>query len=571
MEATKNIILKSICYFLYFLILFSLTGITILNIAETTYLINWEHSVFVKDNIWGKLVYILTIIVIIFLIKKYDINIQILNILKNEKLRKKIYNIELFTIFILSLLWCLSTQFIPGVDEGEILNYVYKAKNGDWDVFKPGNYMNFYPHQFGLFLFEYVLANIVGCQNYVFFQIVNCFCLVIIYDRISKIAELLSGENFISIFLLFFSIFFIPPIIYCQMIYGNIIGICFVFIGIKEFIDFYHKKKSIKIVTIILSLGLAVFFKETMLIYICAVLIISILLFIFKKIKEYLLIILGIIFIILSLNTINNFLFKELSGYSYSDRISSLSFIAMGLQRSELAPGWWNGYNTDSFHESNNNNSIQRKKSILNILENLKKFKNDPKTAFDFFYKKAASTWSNPTFQCFGTVRNGAYVILPQWADYLLRYSGQKFISVYLDFLNIFIYLGAILFILSEFSKKVNLLELLLPLSFLGGAIFLLIWETKARYALMFYFSIIPISFIGYKNLVSGIFNLNYSKKNLFVFSEFIVSIMIYICIILKFNPIYLQIIEDGTIEYNNFYIKNKDKCSEYIYYGFYK
>ena len=83
MEATKNMILKSICYFLYFLILFSLTGITILNIAETTYLINWEHSVFVKDNIWGKLVYILTIIVIIFLIKKYDINIQILNILKN--------------------------------------------------------------------------------------------------------------------------------------------------------------------------------------------------------------------------------------------------------------------------------------------------------------------------------------------------------------------------------------------------------------------------------------------------------------------------------------------------------
>ena len=169
----------------------------------------------------------------------------------------------------------------------------------------------------------------------------------------------------------------------------------------------------------------------------------------------------------------------------------------MGLQNDgEIGPGWWNSYITNSYYDCGGDIVKHAQVCKESIINSFSGFISNPTSGINFFAEKILTTWTNPTFQCYGTVRNGSYVETPLWVQVLLSYKGQHLASKYLNVLSFLVFFGALLYILNR--KNEDNATLILPMTFIGGFVFYIFWETKARYALMFFVVLIPLAARGY-------------------------------------------------------------------------
>ena len=499
-------------------------------------------------------------------LKKTKFYGKISNWLQNDFNFKKTKNTLFIIIFSISLLWALCTQFSPGVDEGEIFSYAYRAVyEKQFDIFEIGHYMNRYPNQWGLFLFDYVLTALFGGNNFIAFEIVNSFAIALIYKELSEILELfgLGRTPQLSVFIV--GILFIPISFYSIMVYGNIIGISLACMSIKYCIVFQQNGKLRNAIICAISISISVFFKTTMLIYLIALcLSFGYYLLNSRNYKRAILLVLIFCFYILqSFST--HYIIEKLSGKEMADPCSSWSYIAMGLQESTLAPGWWNSYIQTSYSESGGKTEVQKSLSINSIERSIDEFLHNKDYTIDFFSKKISSTWINPTFQCFATVRSGSSIVLPEWMRFLLTYNGQYYISIFLNLFIVIIYFGALLQLIIGYSSDSFSKSLIFPMIFIGGFIFLLFWETRSRYALMFFVPLIPYSIWGYLNFVnlfsSKNFILNKAKEDKFIKTSIFPCAILVIGIVcflyIYFGP-YNYLLNQDT-EYYYEYLNNED------------
>lgn len=186
----RKFVSKMYIYILTIFIVGILIAICFFSAGSTTYLIDWERTTYVKDSFFLNLVVALVLIVFLVMIRKSRIYKWIVKKIDNEYQFKKVKRIMLFIIFLIGAIWALSTQFVPGVDEGEIQTYAYLATKGNFDVFAPGQYMNRYPCQWGLFLFDYILSILFGSLNYLVFELINAIAISVIFNQLCEIGKI---------------------------------------------------------------------------------------------------------------------------------------------------------------------------------------------------------------------------------------------------------------------------------------------------------------------------------------------------------------------------------------------
>lgn len=572
----RKFVSKMYIYILTIFIVGILIAICFFSAGSTTYLIDWERTTYVKDSFFLNLVVALVLIVFLVMIRKSRIYKWIVKKIDNEYQFKKVKRIMLFIIFLIGAIWALSTQFVPGVDEGEIQTYAYLATKGNFDVFAPGQYMNRYPCQWGLFLFDYILSILFGSLNYLVFELINAIAISVIFNQLCEIGKINGMGKIGQLILLLVGIIFFPITFYSIMVYGNMLGVALSLTAIKYEIIFMEKKKRRDALRCAIFISLAILIKSTMLIYFLAILFSVIIKLIIEPSKRVVLFImlLGIGYVVQA-NGIRTTV-EYMSGYEMTEPCSNWAFVAMGLQEGDLAPGWWNGYVISSYEEGNVNTNEQTKISKEAINSAIVKFKNDHDYAKEFFLKKFTSTWVNPTFQCFATVRNGEYVIIPEWVRKILTYNGQFYVVKYLNIISYLIYFGTLIDSIFLFKRK-EFNKFILPMAFVGGVVFLSFWETKARYALMFFIAIIPSAVEGYLLLIRKIGDLEEKRKQIFKWKEFfiqvksvyvpIVTVILALCFCASlYNTKYCNILNEDTPQYIK-YLQSEDTNCEIINY----
>ena len=115
-----------------------------------------------------------------------------------------------------------------------------------------------------------------------------------------------------------------------------------------------------------------------------------------------------------------------------------------------------------------------------------------------FYSRKTASQWNNPTFEMFyGMDIDWGYGFQYRFSsDYKINKFFNNFLNLnneitvqkILNFEQSLILFGSLVYIVSFLLKKDKTKEeLLLPLTFVGGFLFLFIWEAKSQYALFYY------------------------------------------------------------------------------------
>lgn len=493
---------------------FILILIGIMNLVMSSYLVNWERTVYVGDNIWFNILFLIAFVSLALLIYKSRTFSSIDKFFENDR-NFKVAKIILFSvIFALAALWALSTQFIPGVDEGELQEYAQRFLKGDYAMMELGGYVARYPNNRGLFIFDILLANIFGSKNYIIFELINSFAIAMTYKQCSQIAAKFGVGRVGQLCVYIFGVLFFPLIGYSIMVYGNVIGIALGMTSVKYELNFFDEHRMKDGILCALFITLAILIKFTICIYLVAIAIVAVYKLIRERKLENMLLICFLIIGYMIQSFVPTFILENVSGQKMDQPCSSMSFIAMGLQDSSdmegyLAPGWWNSYIQTSYNESGCNTEKQSAMALESINDRISTFKDNPDYAVEFFTKKVASTWANPTFQCFGTVRNGSNIEPPNWVNWLLSQQGQDVSSRYFNFLELLIIFGAVLSLILNYNTSKYNDSLILPMILVGGFAFQLFWETKARYALLYFVVLIPYAVIGYALLISKLSALN--------------------------------------------------------------
>jgi hypothetical protein len=416
--------------------------------------------------------------------------------------------ITLIIVSVFLIFWYQQTKFSPVHDEEIVFQLANAFLQGNYADWLPGGYAYMYPHQNGLVLFTALLIRIFGSIHAlpVFYHInVVFYILTVIFIHLSL--KLIFQKEFSHMQTLML-LLFLPYTFYCVLYYGNVIGFGWAMGGIYFLLTYLHNGKKSSLIVAALFMTFAVMFKQNDLIIFvgCSILLITDLILRrqhFMK-KAFLSLLFACIFLVgiqLPTTTI-----KVTSGLDLGEGNTPLAWVAMGLQYMVLRPpGFYNAYNVDVFTENHFNTAEAAKASIQSIQSSLTKFYQDPKYATFFFGSKLALEWTNPSFECFAFqedrfVHDSRGAIVRSTIE-----PGGKLNTILLlwfDVTQSVILFGVIIYLAS--AKQASLRQLFFVMLFIGGYIFFIFWEAKARYVVPYFFMLIPYSYPGYVKCVDS-------------------------------------------------------------------
>lgn len=472
-----------------------------LSAVSTSFVNSLENTFFCQDSILLNLCAAAAVMLFCLFFKKWKVSRRFLDRLEQEEaLFRHCRRVLLLVIFLLSVVWVLSTQYDALADQRNVQQAVYDFQAGNYQTFRPGNYMAAYQNQLGLFWLSYLFSLIFGSQNYVAFQIMNAVAVTLFYRELSQLGRYFGWRRGTQLSILLMGVLFYPLLMYCSFVYGNLLGLACSVLAIRLELQFFqtHQKRFA-----FFSAGailLALLWKSNYLIFLVGMILYALVeTFRQKKGKLLLLpVLVAAAFLVQSFLPVA--LARQATGQPFDQPMSSWSWIAMGLQReSPFAPGWYNGYNVHSFGESNGQTEIQTQLAKQDIQQSLRYFWQNKGEALQFFTLKTASEWNNPTFQSYWLTEN--HQSSAEESNWLWQFTspwGEYYGTLFLNLFQFVILAGALLYCLLDWKKSGFTASLILAMIFVGGAAFHLVWEAKAQYTLSYFVLLFPYAAAGY-------------------------------------------------------------------------
>lgn len=457
----------------------------------------------------------------------------ILILIINKKILKKIPSIFILIpicilSFILYIYWINALRLNPETDQKLIHEMAISLLNSNSVSYYTNisQYLFLYPYQFGLTFLVSLIYKIFG-ENFLYIQYLNAICsicnmLLIFYiskllfkkESIQKILVLLLGG--FTFYWMFFNVHF----------YGNIIGLTLALLATLFTILYLEKNKFIYLIFSGMSICISILIKTNYYIFLCGIICILIL----HIIKKWNLKILLVIPIFIISYFVINLGYNQILKYyniNSSTGVPMINYIYMGMaEPTDLSPGWYTGDAPLIYTNSNYNKEINRELIYELIKSRINYFFKNPVEFLSFYAQKIGSTWLNPTFQTIWCSLPGTrYRWYPDYAHYLgyhekvLSMVGGNLYKIEENYFNIYqilIFIFASIGIFKIARKNINKLKLyLLPIIFIGGFLFHIIWETKAIYVIQYYFILLPYTAYGINYIGKRILKIPF-KKNKF-------------------------------------------------------
>ena len=417
--------------------------------------------------------------------------------------------ISLAFTLILGLWWVNLIRFKPISDQSMVVYCGEKLAENDLPtILNPGEYLNRNPHQLGFSLYIMAIFRILSKNSVLTLQILN-----VIYSTVSGFVlylickEIFKEEIVQKICLLFITFFAVYLALFSVHVYGNIPGLMFGLIALLFTLKFLDNNKIYNLAISGVSIAIAYLLKSNYEIFACAIIIILALYFLQTYKKQA---IAGAILVLFCMFTFKTYVYKHVengTGYSLSSGVPMVAYIYMGIAEPvTLTPGWYTG-DVELIYNESNFNKEEATKIASELLKNrLIFFSENLGYAWNFFTSKLQTTWLNPTFQAFWCSIPSTMMELD--AEYNERITSNPIIENILcgdiqrglertmDIFQIITFLSAG-FALFTLFRAGGLKETLLPLTFLGGFIFHIIWETKSIYVIQYFYILLPFSAYG--------------------------------------------------------------------------
>jgi len=414
------------------------------------------------------------------------------------------------------ILFIVSSQSAPTHDSLIVTRAAYYAAQNDYSRIND-IYFKHFPFQLGYVLYSELLIKILcPTENYLALEIINVLLLAGSYVAILDTVKNLFGNKTAVISAILLAIC-LPPVFFCSFLYGNIPGFFFGMLSVMFLIKFLKSDKWYFGFVSALSIGLSVCLKLNNIILFAAIVITVIFHFFAKrKLIKPAYIILAFI-CVMSFREIPVKIYEKRANVEFSDGVPMISWAAMGMNESFIAPGWFNAnYTTVNYDSNNQDASASAETSITEIKARLEAFSQDTAYRNDFFAKKALSQFNEPSYQSIWTNQvRGRYDDMGTLANYVCN-DGETTVKQYMNMYQQLIFLSVCIALFYIIRKK-DILLCIYPLSILGGVIYHMIFEAKSQYFIVYFVMMIPIAAYGLQQLCQNfephIKRLHFGKK----------------------------------------------------------
>lgn len=409
--------------------------------------------------------------------------------LKDDKFCRKMFILHA----IMGFCWVICTQLTPRADQGfcSAIGANLLVDGYDGADFLKGGYLNQYPFQSGIILVFRTIYSLFGINNYIAFQFCNVCALLAIDIFMGKILEKMKIKYAAKIYMCFMVLFF-PLVFYTSFLYGNLMGCAFAVAALYFEYAYFEDHGTGKMIISSVCIGMAVLIKSNYLIMLLAMLIFLVLDFIISLKKK------NIVFIIVAvlcymLGTSGPVaLLSAQQGVDLGDGVPKIAWIAMGMQETQMAPGWYNGYNADTFLNNDCDSKATSEQCKKDIQDRVKYFSENPEYTVNFYVKKMLSQWCEPTFGGIWINQFDKNIVLSKYMESILNGGKhQKRILFILDILESLIYWLAFAYVIQN-RKNRNIFVWIPGTAFIGGFIFHMIWEAKGQYTFTYFILLIP-------------------------------------------------------------------------------
>ncbi len=445
---------------------------------------------------------------------------------------------------IVSLLWIFIANVLPMWDSMDLVSAA-NALNGTPDDFSgsywaDGWYLERYPYQIPIVLLITVCMKIAGSNFIILFEVINCFACALTMYLIVKLTHELFRKKEVTIMSGLLAMFFIPIVLYCTFIYGNIICLPLILAGFffqKHSMDASSTRSAVLFAILsAVCLALGAFFKSSMLIFIIAAIVIWIIWAIKQKHYKYLIFAVFPFLLLKCLSFATNTFVSAETGTDLNNGVPKIAWINMGIgggqeykadqegnpsfKNSLVDPGYYDGFAWVTSAEEYSPELVSEI-SQKYLIKRIQHFASDPGFMFSFFSKKLLIEWTEPTFEGFLASNWRATSPITGYnmseRDYTalapsIYYGKAHSVLFYImDVMQSILAIGSLIALI-VYRKKFKIFQLIPTVCVLGGAALYLLWENKTQYMFPFYLFMIPLASLGFIYLTTTALPKFYAK-----------------------------------------------------------
>lgn len=428
-------------------------------------------------------------------------------------------------IFWLICVWWVSV--VPYNMEGDqaiIWTAGSLALEGNYVMFGHGGQMFIYPQQQGLvFLYE-LLFRLTGTTSYHLIGYVNAllapFTLFFGYQCVKECSDTGTALRFLPLMM-----FCLPYIIYSPYVYGDIPSICYSFILFWAVLKFMKTDRYRYGILACVVAAIALISRKNIWIFFIG-LCIGLVFAAIKKwsFKPVVLAVSIVLCATLSMSGIKQ-MYSIRSGYPVSSGMPSVLWLAMGLQYSEYGAGQYNHYSKGVYQKVDFDNQAAAEIGTREVKDRIKAFVQYPDQCGMFFQEKMHTQWADPLFESIkftGTFGETAKEEIHPFVAWIYGGEGYKVLEWFCSKCMSVVYVLAFLGVCLRYFKKKEILQDVPLIVFVGGFLFSILWEAKARYMLPYYvllhmyaaYGMTHVSELAWSQKVKGVLHECVSIKN---------------------------------------------------------
>ena len=405
-----------------------------------------------------------------------------------------------------ALCFVLAVGLLPRADSALVIDAAKRFAAGDFSPLE-GEYFSRVSYQLGICLPLEGLARLLpGLDLNLLMQALNCVISAALMALLCGLAGGLSGDARTSGAAALLYMAFVPMLLFNMFVYGVLPMLLLCVLAMRCFARCARTGERRFGVLYALLIGAAAALKPNAMIVMLALLICAAVHALQRKD--------GFLLLCAALSAVLCFalpagvirLYELRAGVTLAPDTGMLLRLAMGMQDSMIAAGWYNGV-IEEYWPLSVTPEMEKAAALEMLAARLREFAADPAGAWAFFKEKCLTQWAEPSYDIlwYGAVcgKSGRFNGL---AHAIFR-DGSPVRALLAGYMNIFQQAAYVLALIGTCGmireKRTEAVQLMLPVTVLGGFLYHMLFEAKSQYIYPYMLLLLPLAAAG-MDLLAG-------------------------------------------------------------------
>ena len=405
-----------------------------------------------------------------------------------------------------ALCFVLAVGLLPRADSALVIEAAKRFAAGDFSPLE-GEYFSRVSYQLGICLPLEGLARLLpGLDLNLLMQALNCVISAALMALLCGLAGGLSGDARTSGAAALLYLAFVPMLLFNMFVYGVLPMLLLCVLAMRCFARCARTGERRFGVLYALLIGAAAALKPNAMIVMLALLICAAVHALQRK-DGFLLpcaALSAVLCFALPAGVIR--LYELRAGVTLAPDTGMLLRLAMGMQDSMIAAGWYNGV-IEEYWPLSVTPEMEKAAALEMLAARLREFAADPAGAWAFFKEKCLTQWAEPSYDIlwYGAVcgKSGRFNGL---AHAIFR-DGSPVRALLAGYMNIFQQAAYVLALIGTCGmireKRTEAVQLMLPVTVLGGFLYHMLFEAKSQYIYPYMLLLLPLAAAG-MDLLAG-------------------------------------------------------------------